>query len=73
MRHNIILFSALQSAGAQAGYQMPSFLGKPTHKMQKTQSSRAKSGQEISSLRRSGLAGIYKAPRNLDQIGAELK
>jgi hypothetical protein len=28
-RHNIILFSALQNAGAQAGYQMPGLLGKP--------------------------------------------
>ena len=33
--HNIILFSALQNAGAQAGYQMPSLLGRLIHKTQK--------------------------------------
>ena len=41
--------------------------------MQKTQSSKAKSGREVELSRPSGLAGIYKAPRNLDQIGAEVR
>ena len=39
--------------------------------MQKTQFSMAKSGLRVGVSRRSGLAGIYKAPRNLEQIGAE--
>ena len=68
--HKIILFSALQNAGAQAGYQIPSLLGKPIHKNAKTRSSNAKSGSMVDTYRRSGLASIYKAPRNLDQIGA---
>jgi len=42
--HNIILFSALQNAGAQSGYQMPGLLGKPILKNAKTRSSGAKSG-----------------------------
>jgi hypothetical protein len=33
--HNIILFSALRDAGAQSGYQMPSFVGKPILKNKK--------------------------------------
>ena len=40
--------------------------------MQKTRSSNAKSGLLIEINQRSGLAGIYKAPRNLDQLGAEI-
>ena len=35
MDHNIILFSALRNAGAQSGYQMPNFLGKPIRKNKK--------------------------------------
>ena len=38
--------------------------------MQKTRSSSAKSGLLVEINQRSGLAGIYKAPRNLDQLGA---
>jgi hypothetical protein len=68
--HNIILFSALQNAGAQSGYQMPGLLGKPILKNAKTRSSNAKSDSMVDTFRRSGLAGIYRAPRNLDQIGA---
>ena len=60
----------MQNAGAQSGYQMPSLLGKPTLKNTKTRSSNAKSGSMVDTFRRSGLAGIYGAPRNLDQIGA---
>jgi hypothetical protein len=40
--------------------------------MQKTQASSAKSGSKVGVHRRSGLAGIYIAPRNLDQLGAFL-
>jgi len=60
----------LQNAGAQSGYQMPGLLGKPILKNAKTRSSNAKSGSMVDTFRRSGLAGIYRAPRNLDQIGA---
>ena len=40
--------------------------------MQKTQSSNAKSGLLVEINQRSDLAGIYKAPRNLGQLGAEV-
>ena len=49
---------------------MPGLLGKPSHKNEKTRSRNAKSGSMVDTSRRSGLAGIYRAPRNLDQIGA---
>jgi hypothetical protein len=48
----------------------PAFKESQPVKKQKTRSSNAKSGYWVKVNRPSGLAGIYKAPRNLEQIGA---